>query len=142
MIRERISALTAVCLFVLAVGCSVSGPENPPPSVDWVDFSKFATDTTELVGEWTWVRTRCCDKNLKVVTPKTTKKNQSLVFEENGTVEFYQNEVLEEQTTYKDYLHRAQWGLRGDTLAISWAHLDGPESVYVRDANVNLGTTR
>ena len=131
MTTSRLIISITVAVLLLETGCSLSGPDEPP-SPDWIDFSRFDPDTTALVGEWTWVRTRCCYGNLDVTTPQSTGNTRTLVFTEADTVEVYQNEELQQQTAYAEYLDRAQWGVRTDTLAISWAYIDGPESVYVR----------
>jgi hypothetical protein len=132
MKKNRLIISIAVASVLFVAGCSLSGSDGRSTSADWIDFSKFEPDTTALAGEWTWIRTRCCYGNLDVTTPHSTGETRALVFTEDDTVEVYQNEELQQHTTYAAYLDRAQWGVRTDTLAINWAYIDGPESVYVR----------
>lgn len=133
MTRTPPSALLAATVVLFLVGCSVSESDERRPPPDWVDLSRFSPDTSALVGTWTWVRTRCCYGDLEVATPRSTGDTQTLIVTEDGTVKVYRNQRLHERTTLMEYLRRAQWGVRGDTLAVSWAHIDGPESVYTSD---------
>ncbi|WP_103028764.1 hypothetical protein [Salinibacter altiplanensis] len=124
------TAVAMMCL--LACGCSLVGSDDAAPSVEWVDFEQFASDTTALRGEWGWRRTVCCFGDLGVSTPRSTGRTETVLFTDRDTVEVYRDGRLKRQATYGAYLENAQWGVRADTFAISRAFLDGPESVYVR----------
>ena len=128
------SLLSYALIFALLLvgGCSALDAEEPVTRKMITDFSRFSQDSTLLVDEWHWRQTVCCYGNLGVETPGSTGETETLVVTEGDTVRVYRNEKLEEETTVGDYLNRAQWGVTGDSLVVSWAYIDGPQRVYVR----------
>ncbi len=133
---RRASALSVlmvlICALVLGLGCSVAGTEDPSFKPEWVDFSRFTSDTTALRGEWAWKRTVCCFSDFEVSTSSSTGETKTVIFTPCDTVEVYRNERLKREVTYDEYLDDAQWGTRADTFAISRVYRDGAESLYVR----------
>ena len=120
---------------LLVGGCSIAGSEgSTTDEIEIInDFSRFSQDSTRLVDEWHWRRTVCCFGTWGVETPESTGETETLVVTEGDTVRVYRNEKLEEKTTLRDYLNRAQWGVSEDRLVVSWVYIDGPQRVYVRD---------
>jgi len=133
MLRLMPVCLTLLLTALLAVGCSVSDSNEPVDNPFITDLSNFSQDSTLLVDAWRWRRTVCCFGNLRVETPESTGDKETLIVTEDDSVRVVRNDQLEEETTLDDYLDRAQWGVRGDSLVVSWAYLDGPQRIYVRD---------
>ena len=129
--RSPFVALVAALL--LLGGCSSMDSDRPATDDLITDFSRLSQDSTQLVGDWQWRQTVCCFGNLGVETPESAGTSEMLVVTEDDTVRVYRNDSLVEETTVDDYLNRAQWGVTEDSLVVSWAYIDGPQRVYVRD---------
>jgi hypothetical protein len=129
----RSSFLVLILALLLIGGCSSMGSDRSASDDLITDFSRFAQDSTQLVGNWQWRQTVCCFGNLGVETPESSGTSEMLVVTEDDTVRVYRNDSLVEETTVDDYLNRAQWGVTEDSLVVSWAYIDGPQRVYVRD---------
>lgn len=137
-------ALTLLLLLLWAPGCSLFGGGQDAAGPEPIDFSAFSQDSTLFVGTWAWARSTVYftgDGRPHTSTPASTGQTITLVFAEDATFERYLNEELEERRRYATWraLYRGVFGgpeklfgVRGDTLAISTAPVDGPESVYVR----------
>lgn len=100
-----------------------------------IDFSSYNQDSTLIIGSWEWLRTTyyfTSNGKPTTETPSSSNTTKKLVIKENGTIEFYQNDELQEIKSSDSYLDNKLWGVLADTLAISTAHVDGPESVYLR----------
>ena len=127
------------CLLLLLVqlsSCSLIGnDETTHVHQEPIDFSMFEQDTTGLVGSWKWIRTTYYYNSSGqpvIQTPATTDSTQTVIIQEEGTIKFYLNDELKDTEPVDTYLDPKQWGIRSDTLAISSAHVDGPESVFIR----------
>jgi len=100
-----------------------------------IDFSSYNQDSTLIIGSWEWLRTTyyfTSNGKPSTETPSSSNTTKKLVIKEDGTIEFYQNDELQEIKSSDSYLDNKLWGVLADTLAISTAHVDGPESVYLR----------
>ena len=126
-------ALLAVGLIV--GGCSLRQSSEPVTDKLITDLSGFSQDSTLLAGEWEWQRTVCCYGNLSVETPENTGETSTLVVTPKDTVKVYVNDTLDQREGLSEYLGRARWGGTGDSLVVSRAYRDGPQSVYVREGN-------
>jgi hypothetical protein len=128
--------LVGCALALLASGCSLTTPDDhepPPPEYTPLDFSRFTTDTTELVGRWEWRQSTVYGPGTPHRTlADTADRSETLVFPSPDTVQVYQNDTLVRTVPRVEFLDRAQWGVRADTFATSTAYLDGPEKIYVR----------
>lgn len=124
--------LFGFALAFLVTGCSLTD-SGSSPEYRSLDFSRFTTDTTELVGRWEWRQSTVYGPG----TPRRTladaaNRSETLVFPSPDTVRVYRNDTLDRTVSRADFLDRAQWGVRADTFATSTAHIDGPETIYVR----------
>lgn len=128
--------LFGCALALLVTGCFLSASdqgEPPSPGFRPLDFARFATDTTQLVGRWEWRQSTVYGPG----TPRrtiadTADRSETLVFPSPDTVRVYRNDTLDRPVPRTEFLDRAQWGVRADTFATSTASLDGPEKIYVR----------
>ena len=128
--------LFGCALALLVTGCSLTAPDDrEPPSPEYtpLDFSRFTTDTTELVGRWEWRQSTVYGPG----TPRrtladTADRSETLVFPSPDTVRVYRNDTLDRTVKREAFLDRAAWGVQADTFATSTAYLDGPETIYVR----------
>ncbi|GEM_PF-6898364 len=123
---------------VLIFFISSCGVNDADTSLDIrpIDFSEFDADFSQLTGSWDWQYTASFgDDNAEpfVQTPLSTGNDRSIFFPGNGQMEFYLNGDLDRQETANEYLQNRIWGVRGDSLAISEAHLGGPEVLYIRE---------
>ncbi len=131
--RTFFLAFVFVSSLLLVAGCSLLDTDPRFEEVKWIDFSELSQDSTVLIGEWKWIRSR---GTFGVSTPRSTGQTETLIFTEDDTVEVYRNDKLERQTTWEDYLDHTQWGVKKDTLAISTAYIDGPAlCVYNGETN-------
>lgn len=127
--------LVFICAILLTAGCSLVGDNENTNVPQSIDFSTLSQDTTLLVGTWEWTRSTYyyTESGMPTIqTPSSTGRTETLVFTQDDTVEVYRNGELFGEITYQEYLDRGQWGVRDDLFATSTAHVDGPESVYVR----------
>lgn len=133
---SSVRPLFGCALALLVTGCFLSASdEDEPASPEFrpLDFSRFATDTTALVGRWEWrQRTVFGPGTPRRTTADTSDKTETLVFPSPDTVRVYRNDTLDQTVARADFLDRAQWGVRADTFATSTVYIDGPEKIYVR----------
>jgi len=127
-----------ICSFLVFWGVSCNVTNNDKNIIHYtktIDFSSYNQDSTLIVGSWEWLRTTYYftpDGKPSTETPSSSSSTKKLVIKEDGTIQFYQNNELQEIKSSDDYLDNKLWGVLADTLAISTAHVDGPESVYLR----------
>lgn len=124
-------------LFVISgLSCSVANTdENQIYNIKSIDFSSYNQDSTLIIGSWEWRRTTyyfTSNGKPSIESPSSTNTTQEFVIKNNGTIELYKNNELQEIKFLDNYLENKLWGVLADTLAISTAHLDGPESIYLR----------
>ncbi len=128
--------LFGFALALLASGCSLTAPDDrnePRTEYTPLDFSRFTTDTTALVGRWEWrQRTVFGPGTPHRITADTSDRSETLVFPSPDTMRVYRNDTLDQTVARANFLDRAQWGVRADTFATSTAYIDGPETIYVR----------
>jgi hypothetical protein len=100
-----------------------------------INFSTYNQDSTLLTGSWEWKRSTyyfTSDGKPGTVTATSANATQQLIISEDGVVREFKNDTLEQVTSLESYLENKLWGVLGDTLAISSAHRDGPENVYLK----------
>jgi len=88
-----------------------------------------------IIGSWEWLHTtHYFTSNGKPSTesPNSSESTKKIVIKKDGPIEFYQNNELQEIKSSDGYLDNKLWDVLADTLAISTAHVDGPESVYLQ----------
>lgn len=123
---------TGIIFGILA--CNITDTQKsslPEP----IDFSAYNQDSTLLTGTWDWQRTTyyfTSDGRANTITPKSTNSTQQLIITEEGILKRFKNDTLAQVTALDNYLDHKKWGVLSDTLAISSAHRDGPENVYLK----------
>ncbi|MCH8556572.1 MAG: hypothetical protein LAT84_02060 [Balneolia bacterium] len=127
------AAIPILSLLWLA-GCGVNDADTDTTVVPF-DLSDFESDITLLTGSWNWEYTASFDNDTQepfVQTPASTGTSRMLLFPGDGQMEFYIDGDLDQTQNINEYLSNRRWGVRGDSLAISEAHLGGPETLYLR----------
>lgn len=130
-----ISLSILASLFIFA-SCGVNDANDTALDIRPIDFSEFESDISLLTGTWNWEYTASFSPESNeptVQTPVSTGTERRILFPGNGEMEFYIDGELDRQETIGEYLQNRIWGVRGDSLAISEAHLGGPEVLYIRE---------
>lgn len=137
-------------LFLVATfdGFSGKAPKLPKPKKgEWVEPTKPVVPKN-IYGSWTWIETDCCGMRHGISTPESTGDNIDLDIEKDNS--------FQETHTKKNALPRsgsfimfrendaymiqfnderpAKYSLstNGDTLTISWKHLELQTEKYLR----------
>jgi hypothetical protein len=125
----------AAMLATLLTACSLTEGSGDSDGPEPIDFATLTRDTSLLYGSWAWQRTTLyftVDGTPQTSTPATTSRTETLAITADDTVAVFVNDTLERREHLGVFLARAQWGVKGDTFAVSTAALDGPETVYTR----------
>ena len=149
-------------VFALAA-CDSAGPDTAessrvpidPLQLDYIDLNELSQDPDSLVGTWDWVASVTyftAGPTPHLSTPDSLGYTQTLVFEDDGTVAFYEDGDLVRETTYtvarrtygngtqdarpslrfEDGGYGEDFGVGGDLLVLDSTPVDGPQSRYRR----------
>jgi hypothetical protein len=141
--RPLVHTLTSIPLLLLITGCALieqegsfkppnSECDNQPPRINW---ERFSQNPSLLWGSWSWMKTTyyfTVEGKPLVVTPCSAGYTETLVFQKKGYVEVYRSDTLVYRQPLQELLSGTVWGVNRDSLIISTALRDGPESMYVR----------
>lgn len=140
-----------ISLFSLATLSSFSGKPPKMPRIkkgsDWVEPTKPVAPLN-IYGNWTWIETDCCGIRHGISTPESTSDNIELELnKDNSFLEIHtkkntlprggsfilfresESDMIQfnDERPAKYYMSG-----KGDTLTISWKHLELQTEKYVR----------
>lgn len=137
-----------ILVFVAVGTFSKKPPKTPKPKPgEWVEPAKPVVPKN-IYGNWTWIETDCCGARHGVSTPTSTADNIELELKNDNTfLETHTkkntlprsgNLLMFKENNY-DMMQfnderpaRYSLSVNGDTLTISWKHLELQTEKYIR----------
>ena len=143
--------IAALVLFVLVLTISslqAKPPKMPKPKKnEWIEPVRKVVPQN-IYGNWTWLTTDCCGSRHGITTPESTNDNIVLelkpdnTFTElhtkkntlprSGTILLFKENMQEVMQFNDERPARYSLSDNGDTLTLSWKHLELQTERYIR----------
>lgn len=130
----HISKVCVLVFLAFIASCSQTNiDDNSEVTPSPINFSTFEQNRSKIINSWNWERTTYYFTRYGypiTETPISTGNHQKLIVKNDSTLQLYSDNNILWEKTISEYLDGKMWGIRNDTLAVSSAHLDGPEYIY------------